>query len=135
MARTQAENTKSKTSLHVCFLRLHQRNLQRTFTTTSVTVLWFMIKKHLLQRFCLLLLLVAALGSSDFVPLPPPLPPLHLLRRHLNSPEQTRYFRVCRRPNTQEAGASPLSCSPTRKPGVQTDGPSWSWPRLSSGQR
>lgn len=35
---------------------------------------------HLLQAFGLLLLLVAALGSSDFVPLSPPFPPLVLLR-------------------------------------------------------
>lgn len=38
---------------------------------------------YLLQTLRLLLLLVAALGGGDFVPLPPPLPPLQLLRRHL----------------------------------------------------
>lgn len=50
------------------------------------------VENHLLQRLCLLLLLVAALGSSDLVPLPPPLPPLQFLRRNLNTTEETQYF-------------------------------------------
>lgn len=37
------------------------------------------VDAYLLQTLCLLLLLVAALGGGDFVPLSPPLPPLVLL--------------------------------------------------------
>lgn len=66
-------------------------------------------EKHLLQRLRLLLLLVATLGSSYFVPLPPPLPPLHLMRRCLGSIEQTRYLRFCKSPTTQGNSAPHLS--------------------------
>lgn len=64
------------------------------------------IDEHLLQRLRLLLLLVATFGSSYFVPLPPSLPPLHLLRRRLGSRDQTGYFRFCKSP-TKEGNAAP----------------------------
>lgn len=46
---------------------------------------WTEAELYLLQTLCLLLLLVATLGSSDLVPLPPPLPPLALLRCQLKT--------------------------------------------------
>lgn len=45
------------------------------------------VEKYLLQRLCLLLLLVATLGSSNFVPLSPPFPPLVLLECQLKTKE------------------------------------------------
>lgn len=42
---------------------------------------------YLLQRLCLLLLLVATLCGSNFVPLSPPLPPLVLLKCRLKTRE------------------------------------------------
>lgn len=55
------------------------------------------VESYLLQRLCLLLLLVAALGSSDFVPLSPPLPPLVLLRKNLKTREKHKLSIVCPR--------------------------------------
>lgn len=51
-------------------------------------------EKYLLQILRLLLLLVATLCSSHFVPLPPPLPPLVLLRCRLKARDKINTFNL-----------------------------------------
>lgn len=78
------------------FTLLHQEKLHLTKLYKSLQAQFSFLKlievgNYLLQTLCLLLLLVAALGSSDFVPLPPPLPPLVLLGCHLRSERNVNY--------------------------------------------